>query len=420
MTHKNSDEYDLENLLNNAPKLSDHRSKEEVLKRLQADARLQDNPHLKAATNVSIEMSQEQCLEEKSTTMTTRKRKNRKMPLFISIASVFVLTILVGGMLYNQNSAEKLADPIKSASITQADQAKNAENASAVMETSVMANHARLMSIRTSVYEEDLVDATVFRIGLAGGAAESVPLTFVIPNERVADDFGGEKPTTLQLYKKYAPQIDEKAMGFAEYHPYKGELKEQGKVLVHVLPEENEYDGTSANVSMYKGSLVDTFSDYKEIALKNADGTAYEFSQAGQPSESIQLTGNHYNYYLYKETNGAEYLSPDFHQTFETVKEALIAMKDQNNDIYIPVVPEGVAYAVTELEDGVAVTFDEPLDLTTLDAVRATQLIEAMMLTAASFDEQLLLENVVQDHWEGFDLTKYLPIPVGANKQYMQ
>lgn len=426
MTHKDFDDHQLENLLNSVPKLSDHRSKEEVLKRLQADARLKDHPHLQAA--VSQEASPEQCdnlaYEEKERTASTfRKHKNRKVPLLISIASIFVLAILAGGMIVNLQLGEELADvKLENISTIQADQADQTQNANAVMETSMVANHSRLMSLRTSVYEEDLVDATVFRIGLAGGAAESVPLTYVIPNEQVVDDFGDEKPTTLQLYNKYAQQIDEEAMGFSAYHPYKGELKEQGEKLVHILPEDNDYDGASATVSMYKGSLIDTFSDYKEIALKNADGTAYAFSQAGEPSESIQLTGmvNHYNYYLYKETNGAEYLSPNFQQTFETVTEAIKAMQKKNNDIYVSVIPEGVTYAVTDVEEGVAVTFDAPLDLTTLDAVRATQLIEAMMLTAASFDKKLLFENVVQDYWEGFDLTTYLPIPVGPNKQYMQ
>lgn len=73
-----------------------------------------------------------------------------------------------------------------------------------------------------------------------------------------------------------------------------------------------------------------------------------------------------------------------------------------------------------EEDGGVVITFDAPLDLMTMDAVRATQLIEAMMLTASSFDKKLRLDNVVQDSWEGFDLTNFLPIPVGANKQTMQ
>lgn len=354
--------------------------------------------------------------------MAKRKRKNSKMPILISVASIFVLTLLVG-MMMNNNSVKDIASiKTESSSTMHADKAEGVEKANAVMDTEVAANQTRMMSLRTSVYEEDLTEATALRIGLAGSAAESVPITYVIPNERVADDFGDEKPTTLQLYEKYAPQIEEEAMGFAEYHPYKGELKEQGETLVHVLPEKNEYDGASATVSMYTGSLKDTFSDYKEVAVKTADGKAYEFSQVGEPSEPIKMTGtvNHYNYYLFKETNGVEYLSPNFRQTFETVTEALQAMRNKNDDVFMPVVPENVTYAVTELDDGVVVTFDAPLDLTVLDAVRATQLVEAMMLTAASFDKQLRLENLVQDSWEGFNFNEYLPMPVGANKQYLQ
>lgn len=430
MTHKDFDGDQLENLLNNAPKLPDHRSKEDVLNRLLADARLQDNPHLHEAIHetidtVEIPLEQRQqttSIQEERAAMAKRKCKNSKIPIFISIASVFVLTLLAGMMMNNNSSEDKASFKAENYSTMTADEAEGIEKADAVLDTGVVANSTRMMSLRTSVYEEDLTEATAFRIGLASSAAESVPITYIIPNERVAADFGDEKPTTLQLYEKYAPQIDEEAMGFAEYHPYKGELKEQGEKLVHVLPEKNEYDGASATVSMYTGSLKDTFSDYKEVALQNVKGKAYEFSQAGEPSKPIKMSGavNHYNYYLFRETNGVEYLSPDFRQTFETVTEALQAMRHKNDDVYVPVVPEGVTYAVTEVEDGVVVTFDAPLDLTKLDAVRATQLVEAMMLTAASFDKQLRLENLVQDSWEGFNFNEYLPMPVGANKQYMQ
>ncbi|UZN00492.1 hypothetical protein OL548_13650 [Lysinibacillus sp. MHQ-1] len=55
MTHKPFDDEQLEHVLNNAPKLSDHRSKEDILNRLMADARLQDNIHLQEAMQEPIE-----------------------------------------------------------------------------------------------------------------------------------------------------------------------------------------------------------------------------------------------------------------------------------------------------------------------------------------------------------------------------
>ncbi|MET4558972.1 rhodanese-related sulfurtransferase [Lysinibacillus parviboronicapiens] len=434
MTHKQFDEDQLEQVLNNAPKLSDHRSKDEVLQRLLADARLQDNSHLQAAVQEPIESQltthevneKQDFIQAENKDLPITKRKYKKMPLFMSVAAVFVLTLIAGSMFVNNNDSPKdqaTPDSATFSSMPENRATKEIESSDNVMDSSIVAEHTRMMSLRTSVYEEDLTDAVVFRIGLAGGkAAESVPMTYIIPNERVVADFGKEKPTSLQMYEKYAPQIDEEAMGFTNYHPYKGELEEKGETLVHVLPKKNAYDIASASVSKYLGSLKDTFSDsdYKEIAFENADGTAYEFSQVGEPSEPMALIPReHYNFYVYTETNGTEYLSPDFRKTFSTVTEALTDMRHKNDDVYVSAIPENVTYTVKEEADGVVVTFDVELDLMTMDAVRATQLIEAMMLTAASFDKKLRLDNVVQDSWEGFDLTKYLPMPVGANKQYM-
>ncbi|UED81603.1 RNA polymerase subunit sigma [Lysinibacillus sp. CD3-6] len=432
MTHKQFDnDEQLEQMLKNAPKLTDDRSKEEVLKRLLADARLQDNIHLQEAmqqptdSKVLEEQEQSIAVQENESMKPVKQRRKSKLPIFSSIAAVFVLSVAGYVFLSNNNPVKDEANaPPENFSTMQEDQAvTESENADGVMKANIGAEHARMLSLRTSVYEEDLANAVVFRIGLPGGNADSIPMTYVIPNEKITADFGKKKPTTLQMYEKYAPQIDEEALGFANYHPYKGELKEEGETLVHVLPEKNDYDVASASVTKYLSSLKDTFTDseYKAISLKNADGTPYEFSQAGEPSEPIQLTkDHHYNYYLYTEENGTEYLSPDFHQTYPTVTEALIAMRDKRDDIYVPVVPENVTYTVKEEEGGVVITFDAPLDLTTMDAVRATQLIEAMMLTASSFDKKLRLDNVVQESWEGFDLTKFLPMPVGANKQTMQ
>ncbi|QPA59876.1 hypothetical protein [Lysinibacillus sphaericus] len=426
MTHKPFDDEQLEHVLNNAPKLSDHRSKEDILNRLMADARLQDNIHLQEAMQEPIEdepSQQEDPIIKKPAT----KSKVRNMQIFMSVAAVFVLTILVGTVWKNNQGEQKdqasMPETAQYSTMQEDSAAKEAATQDEMLDSkSIVAEHERILSLRTSVYEEDVKDAVVFRIGLAGRDAESVPMTYVIPNERVATDFGGEKPSTLRMYEKYAPQIDEEAKGFTEYHPYKGELKEKDDKLIHVLPKENDYDVASATVNEYKGTMEDTFSDseYSEVEIQNEDGTPYEFSQEGEPNQAMSLTNaKRYNYYLYQDTNGAEYLSPDFRQTFETVTEALTQMKNKNDDVYTSVVPENVTYTVTEQEEGVVVTFDIPLDLTSMEPIRATQLIEAMMLTAASFNQQLLLDNVVQESWEGFDLKGYLPKPVGPNKQFL-
>ncbi|MFF2176759.1 RNA polymerase subunit sigma [Lysinibacillus sp. NPDC058147] len=433
MTHNQFDDDQLEHVLNNAPKLSDRRSKEDILNRLLADARLQDNVHLQEAIQQPIdgeitpqEQQHSMYTQQESTETATTKKKVRKWPIFMSVAAVFALTVLTGSMFMNHNDVkiDQANAPERSQYSTLQDDraAKSSVEHDKIMESNIVADHSQIMSLRSSVYEEDLTDAVVFHIGLANRDKKSIPMTYIIPNERVATDFAKKKPTTLQMYEKYAPKIDEEANGFTNFHPYEGELKEKGDKLVHVLPKKNDYDVASADTDEYLGTLQDTFSDteYKDIEFENPDGTAYEFSKEEDPSKPMALTSsNHFNYYLYRDENGIEYLSPDSRKSFSTVTEALSVMRNNNDGAYVPVVPENITYTVKEVAEGVIVTFDEPLDLTTMDAVRATQLIEAMMLTAASFDKQVRLDNVVQESWEGFDLKNFLPKPVGANKRYM-
>ncbi len=422
MTHNPFDDDQLEHILNNAPKLSDRRSKEEILNRLLADARLQDSVHLQA---IQQPINDEITSQEQDNTEQTIKKAGRKWPIFMSVAAVFALTVLTGSMFMNSHDTkmdQANAPETSQYSTMQEDRAAKSSMHDNIMESNIVAEHSRIMSLRSSVYEDDLTDAVAFHIGLANRDKESVPMTYIIPNERVATDFGKKKPTTLQMYEKYAPQIDEEANGFTNYHPYKGELKEKGDQLVHVLPKQNDYDVAAKDSGEYVGTIQDTFSDseYKDIEYENLNGTESELSNEKEASNSMALTSsNHFNYYLYKDENGVEYLSPDSRKTFSTVTEALVDMRAKNGNAYVPVVPENITYTVKEVAEGVIVTFDEPLDLTTMDVIRATQLIEAMMLTAASFDQQVRLDNVIQESWEGFDLKNFLPKPVGANKRYM-
>lgn len=422
MTHNPFDDDQLEHILNNAPKLSDRRSKEEILNRLLADARLQDSVHLQA---IQQPIDNEITSQEQDDAEQTIKKEGRKWPTFISVAAVFALTVLIGSMFMNNNDTkmdQANAPETSQYSTMQDDRAAKSSMHDHIMESNIVAEHSRIMSLRSSVYEDDLTDAVAFHIGLANRDKESVPMTYIIPNERVTTDFGKKKPTTLQMYEKYAPQIDEEANGFTNYHPYKGELKEKGNQLVHVLPKQNDYDVAAKDSGEYVGTIQDTFSDseYKDIEIENLNGTESELSNEEEASNTMALTSsNHFNYYLYKDENGVEYLSPDSRKTFSTVSEALVDMRAKQDNAYVPVIPENITYTVKEVAEGVIVTFDEPLDLTTMDVIRATQLIEAMMLTAASFDQQVRLDNVVQESWEGFDLKNFLPKPVGANKRYM-
>ena len=50
-----------------------------------------------------------------------------------------------------------------------------------------------------------------------------------------------------------------------------------------------------------------------------------------------------------------------------------------------------------------------------MSEIEANQLIDGIVLTAASFDRQIQFENISQVEWNGFNLNEPLPIPVGPN-----
>ena len=41
-----------------------------------------------------------------------------------------------------------------------------------------------------AVYSKDIIDSTLFHLGLAGDQASSIPVTFIIPNSQIEKDFG--------------------------------------------------------------------------------------------------------------------------------------------------------------------------------------------------------------------------------------
>lgn len=409
MSQNNWNEQKIEQLLSQMPKPKDSRSKEEVFKRLQRDL---------------------------DTAIKPEKKRKYWAPPAVGVAAMITLTLLGITYINSSSSNDEMAgqyDAKESAS-TDADdsstmtkmneEAEGSIEMSAASDTSNKESEIAMGSsdVNRAAYEVDAQNHRLFQIGLAGDQANSVPVTILIPNEMIQNDFANTTPSQLEVYQKYAPQINEKGLGFSEYHPYKGEFRTEGESLIHVIPENYNYDLSSAPFEVYGSSLKYTFDEYKEIRFQNEDGSTVEFDQVGKPSDPMPLTKDKFmqNYYLFTSADGKEYLSPSFGQSFETITEALEAMKSKPNDIYTTVIPRGVKYEIQEEEKVVRIKFAEPLDLETLDPKAATYLIEGILLTGASFQQVIQFENVVQSNWNGFDFTKPMPMPIGPNKMYYE
>ncbi len=175
----------------------------------------------------------------------------------------------------------------------------------------------------------------MFHLGLASDAAASIPVTFLIPDSQIQEDFGDIEPNSLDLYIQYAGKIDEEALGFNDYHPYKGTLSVDGDVLVQTLPSGHGYDIGSGAMETHAGTLQDTFYGFKEVRFENEDGTPVEFDQVGEPSTPMKLMSglNHYNFFLFEQSN-QEFLSSNFSVSYDNLETALQEMKTKSNDIY--------------------------------------------------------------------------------------
>ncbi|GGA25425.1 hypothetical protein [Psychrobacillus lasiicapitis] len=408
MSDRKKEETSIDELLQNMPKFTDHRSKEEVYNR------------------VKIEI-EAQVKEEKRKIMVMSFSK--WMPFVVSVAAILLLTFLVSSYT-NQEEKSMSNDSTEQSENLRTMDAK--EESETVMEEDAAPQQANEMTAMTkmldtpieliplhkttSVYEESINGGTVFHFSLVENAL-TVPISIIIPKERMEADFPDGTPTSLQLYERYAAQIDEEALGFMEYHPYKGYFVVEGNVLKHYLPNDHGYDRASGSTTTYEQSLNEIFTDFDSILPVNEDGTTIVWDQAGEIKEPRKLPGSsgHYNFYIYHASNGEDYLSPSFGNTYKSLSEALLAMKDVENDFYTSVIPSNVSYTYSEQNGTAVVRFDEQLDLEALDPFAATRLIEAFALTAASFGEEVKLENLVQQQWAEFDLTKSLPVPLGPN-----
>jgi hypothetical protein len=401
MTDKKWDDRKIEDLLGEIPDVKDNRSKSDILVRLKQDERLQK---------------------------TQRKPYAKWIPAFVAVAALLLLSVLVTPLLQNEEKSDMSLSADKNMSVeTESAKVRTMDGDTSSTESESMNDDPSMASfsnetasgLHYAVYPSDVSGFTLWHLGLAGDAAESVPVSFLIPDAQIKEDFGDSEPTSLELYSKYAEQLDETALGFQEYHPYKGNIKVDGKSIVHQLPSGHGYDEGSASLELYIHSLQDTFYGFEEIRVENDDGTALEFDQVGKPSKPLSLTSgkSHHNYYLFEQNNSMQFLTSNFGESYETLEVAIEDMRNNPNDIYTSVIPEGISYELIQKDDFSIINFTKQLDLDSLEPVRAMQLVEGLLLTGASFGEQLKFENVKQAEWNGFDFSKPLPIPVGANLQ---
>ncbi len=382
----------VEKLFKEMPDLKDSRSKEEILANLKKDERL------------------------KSETVSPLKRKKSWMPVIVAVAALLVLSVILPSML---NGDKSEMEKTMETSVESGDSEGQIPAASSDDMMRGMNEEAEANSIYAQASDgvshimmpEQLKGMHTLRIGLTHEATV-IPVTFLISAAQIAEDFPEGEPDSVALYNQYAQELPETELGFDEYHPYEGELTSRGNLIYHRLPKGHPYDIASAALYVYENSIQTTFIDHKEVRVVDENEDVAQFDQVGSV-EPIKLTGGKKQlpYYKYVLPSGDTYLLPDGGSTYETVEAALLGMKERPNDLVQLLVPQTIDYDVQLNDETAEIIFREPLDLSKIDARRATEMIEGFMLTAYNYDQVVKLENVVQKQFGKYDLTSVLPEP---------
>ncbi|MBT2582019.1 hypothetical protein [Planococcus sp. ISL-109] len=369
---------EIENLLRDFPEIQDERPKAEVYKQL-------------------------------AQTKPAARQPKRWLPLLVAIVAFFSISVLVVSLLQQDGNDSSISEPAtdESQSTMSTDQAET-EKAAPGGDEPEYAVPPETDALRTAVYESDLAEGQLFRIGLAH-QAYVVPVSFLIPNGQVPSASG-----SLALYDQFAEQIDETQLGFNEYHPFEGNFQQDAERLNHFLPNNHPYDEGSASTLLYLYSLEETFMDQQEIHILNEEGTAAEFSHLGVANPIIP--GEQGKSFYVLASAQWQYLAPAYGLSEAQAKDALLALQNAPNDDYASPVPSQIGYAVEELGDALTVVFDEPLDLLALDEQEAMQMIESMALTAESYEVSLQFENIIQPEWGGFEFAGPIELPVAPNR----
>lgn len=398
MSNDKWNEEKIETTLREMPTISDHRSKEDVLARLKKDPRVNEEPQPKK-----------------------KRMKAKWQQILVAVVAILLLSILVPTFLNpsNQVSMDK-AEPVDNADPAPASLEENSESTESSQDMATFSK-ALPTAPHYAVYPSDVAKQKAFHIGLATNQATVVPVTFLIPNELVESDLGTIQPDAVALYNMYAGKLDEESLGFTEYHPFNAVISSNEKQVWMKFAAYHSYDMASATLEMLNQAVQDTFYGFDEVKFLREDGSPIVFDQIGEASKPIVLKGSKSQqaYYRFTQENGEELLSSNFGKSFKSPQEALLSMKKKPNDIYSSVVPEGVDFKVSEDKEVLHVEFSDVLDLDSMQVEEAMQLIEGILLTAASFDRQVQFDQIMQEQWQDFDFTQPLPKPIGANPKFL-
>ncbi|RFU69058.1 hypothetical protein [Bacillus sp. V59.32b] len=394
---------DIEELLQNLPQVKDKRSSQEIYQ------------------NIELRIN--------------KKRRSNWVPLFATVAALFVLTVLASSFMLNsenstsedvaiektategnhqESSADKKGPPAEEPDIA-ANEDKNEEAAEAkrnsTEEKSVPKIEDPSLLKAGAVLASDLENQSVITIGVP-----DTEVNYVIPVSYVTED--GSDETAAEL-SQVMSLLEEDSLGLDDYFPLDATITTENQQTINIdLPEDSSHlleDRLFFKVIQetfkYQGGDRVTFSTNGE---KGA-----EFSHHGFLEEIEIESNNNRAYFIYQLNEGTRKMLVPSNSEFTTIEEALAEMKNGNAEedpSILPSIPQQLEWdSIEEQAKKLIVKFSGDTKIEDTEAYLYA--LEAILFTAKDFGfDAVKFENVTIDAIGPYNLQNDLAVPIAPNR----
>jgi cytoskeletal protein RodZ len=353
------------------------------------------------------------------------KAKKRKAPVWIvpsvaSLAAVLLLFILAPqvwqGISQDSTTKQESNEALDNSSNKMAKIAPdNSTNTGLVGEKHEMALMAA--PTETAIYEEDITEQQVITYIVPDQNAQIlVPVSVLVPKEN---------KTWVELYQSQAEKLTEVQWGLSDYFPLNATLNMVNEQTINVdVPEDHVYGTGSASETLFIGIWEETLSRHQnlqKITFSTNGNPGIMLGNYGELTEMNKSETKKRSYFLFNPNNqNLPFIVPGIDSSSD-ISTALEAMR-VGNDIYglEPPIPNEFIFEINESSNEqliLNISGNEQLT----EEPKYVYCIEAILLTAKEFGyTSVKFENSPIPQIGRFNLNNEIKVPVAPNKVTIQ
>jgi hypothetical protein len=349
------------------------------------------------------------------------KAKKRKAPVWIvpsvaSLAAVLLLFILAPQVWQGnfqdsatkQESKEVTDDRSNKMELTKINPVDDTKNGiSNGNDISIMA-----APVETAIYEEDVMEQQVITYAIPDQNAQIlVPVSVLVPTKN---------KSWLELYQSQAEKLTEVQWGLSDYFPLNATLSMVNEQTLNVdVPEDHVYGNGSASETLFIRILEETMSrneNLQKVTFSTNGNPGIMLGNYGELPELIKPEINKRPYFIFNpNSQNSPFIVPG--EVFSDIRTALESMRVGNETYGLkPSIPTEFVFDINEgSPEQLILTFTGKEQLT--DESKYVYSIEAILLTAKEFGyKSVKFENSPIPQIGRFNMENEIKVPVAPNK----